>query len=83
MKSHLRQLGNSKAVLLTSVVLVESGLTDEIEISVEPGRITITPATPKRDGWFPPKAASRSAIVDQDPLSALDENGIDIEEWEW
>jgi antitoxin MazE len=78
-KTHLRQLGNSKAVLLPSAILLASGLSDEIEMTVEAGRITLTAAKKCRDGWYDSFSLAGDEI-DAVPLDALE---IDAEEWEW
>jgi antitoxin MazE len=79
MKTHLRQLGNSKAVLLPSAMLTASGLSDEIEMTVEVGRITLTAAKKCREGWYddfsPDKDYSEDALFSSSDL--------DLEEWEW
>jgi antitoxin MazE len=79
MKTHLRQLGNSKAVLLPSAILLASGLSDEIEMTVEAGRITLTATKKCRDGWFDSYSRAENAM-EVAPLEALT---IDTEEWEW
>jgi antitoxin MazE len=79
MKTHLRQLGNSKAVLLPSAILLASGLSDEIEMTVEAGRITLTATKKCRDGWYDSCSLAGDEI-DAVPLEALE---IDTEEWEW
>jgi antitoxin MazE len=79
MKTHLRQLGNSKAVLLPSTILLESGLSDEIEMTVEAGRITLTSAKKRREGWYESYSMAQEQM-DPVPLDAL---AIDTEEWEW
>lgn len=79
MKTHLRQLGNSKGVLLSSAVLSASGIGDEIEMSVEAGRIVITPLKPDRAGWYDGYKAAK----DVDAWGALATTLADSEEWEW
>lgn len=79
MKTHLRQLGNSKGVLLPSAVLAASGIGDDIELSVEAGRIVITPAKPDREGWY----EGYQATKDIDAWGKLATTNADTEEWEW
>jgi antitoxin MazE len=83
MKTHLRQLGNSKAVLLPSSMLLASGLGDEIELTVERGCITIKPAKASREGWYDGFVPSKTISHETEVLSSLDANGISSEEWEW
>lgn len=79
MKTHLRQLGNSKGVLLPAAVLAASGIGDEIEMTVEAGRIVITPAKPDRQGWYD----NYQAESDVDAWEALGASDADTGEWEW
>jgi antitoxin MazE len=81
MKTHLRQLGNSKAVLLPSAVLAESGLSGDIEMTVEVGRIILTAANTCREGWYDAYLPSLEA----DANGLLDALDLDVstEEWEW
>lgn len=81
MKTHLRQLGNSKAVLLPSTVLVESGLSGDIEMTVEIGRITLTAVNTCREGWYeaylPSLEANASGLLNSLNLH------VSTEDWEW
>jgi antitoxin MazE len=51
MKIALVQIGNSKGVRLPKAVLEQVGLTEAAELTVENGRIVLTPAKPVRTGW--------------------------------
>lgn len=82
MKTRLVRIGNSRGVRLPKALIVEAGLTDEVELSVQDGAILISRATPFRRGWA--EAARRMRQRDEDllldnPLSA----GFDDKEWEW
>jgi antitoxin component of MazEF toxin-antitoxin module len=81
MKTHLQQFGNSKAILLPTAVLVASGLSDEIEMTVEEGRITLTNAKNSRESWF--ENYSRQALIGRKDEGLLDALDIDTEEWDW
>jgi antitoxin MazE len=83
MKTHLRQLGNSKAVLLPSAMLTASGLGDQIELTAEPGCITIKPVKASREGWYEGYVYPKNDRSDTDLLSDLDADGKSTDEWEW
>lgn len=51
MKIALVPIGNSKGVRLPKAVLEQVGLTEAAELTVENGRIILTPAKPARAGW--------------------------------
>src|SRR5918994_6239808 len=52
MRVKLVRIGNSRGVRLPKPILEASGLTDEIDIAVEAGRVVLTPAARKpREGW--------------------------------
>ncbi|MDR9467701.1 AbrB/MazE/SpoVT family DNA-binding domain-containing protein [Marinospirillum sp.] len=78
MRTHLRKIGNSRGVLLPSALLAESGITDEIEIRMEEGKLIIEPVQKPREGWFDDYRAEEDLEAFED--IALDE---DTEEWEW
>ncbi|SFB84383.1 antitoxin MazE [Marinospirillum celere] len=78
MRTHLRKIGNSKGVLLPSALLAETGITDEIEIRMEAGRLVIEPAQKPREGWFDGYREEEDRDVFEDLTP--DE---DTEDWEW
>lgn len=52
MKTTLRRIGNSQGVLIPAPLLVECGITDEIDLRIEGSRIVIEPVRRVRAGWF-------------------------------
>jgi antitoxin MazE len=79
MKSRVRKIGNSKGVLLPASVLSVCGIDDEVELSVENGRIVIAPAQALREGWFDGYRADE----DEDALGELGVIDAGTEDWEW
>lgn len=79
MKTYLRQLGNSKGVLLPAAILAASGIGNDIELTVEAGRIVITPARDNREGWYDGYRPSK----DVEAWGKLATTDADTEEWEW
>ena len=78
MRTHLRKIGNSKGVLLPSALLAATGITDEIEIRMEAGKLIIEPAPKLREGWFDEYRTEENLDAFED--LAPDEG---TEDWEW
>lgn len=82
MKARIVRVGNSRGVRLPKPLLEESGISDEVQIHAEPGRIVIESAMRPRAGWS--DAARRMAELEEDTL--LDPptpTEFDAEEWTW
>jgi len=84
MKSRIVRIGNSQGIRIPKLLIEQSGLGEEVEISVEDNRLVIGPASQPREGWaeaFREMAqAGGDRWVDgyEPPSTAWDE-----EEWEW
>lgn len=78
MYTTLRKIGNSRGVLIPAALLAECGISNEIELRLENGRIVIEPARAARDGWFD----GYQAEVDDDVWCELPP-AADCGEWEW
>jgi len=79
MKTTVRKVGNSRGVLLPAAVLSVCDIGDEVELSVQDGRIVIEPIKPSREGWFD----NYRAADDEDAWGELGATDADSEEWEW
>lgn len=51
MKGRIVHVGNSRGVRIPKPLLDEAGISDEVEIHAEPGRIVIESALRPRLGW--------------------------------
>ena len=84
MKSRIVPIGNSQGIIIPEVLLEQTGLRGEVELSVDGDSLVIRPATSPRAGWASAvqEMARRGddALLDPDP-SAPDQWGED--EWEW
>ena len=78
MKTRIVKIGNSKAVRLPKPFLVEAGLGEEVELTVEGNRIVIAPSDHPRSGWD--KAFAAMAQRGDDAL--LDLSDLPPTEWE-
>lgn len=88
MKSRIVRIGNSKGIRIPKPFLKQTGLADEVEISVEDNRLVIAPVEPEpappRRGWA--KAFKEMAASGDDALLDSDRQvptQWDEEEWEW
>ncbi|MGH2632971.1 MAG: AbrB/MazE/SpoVT family DNA-binding domain-containing protein [Tepidiformaceae bacterium] len=83
MKTKLVRVGNSRGVRIPQVLLKESGLSDEVDISVEDGAVILRPVSNARATWG--SVFTRLGSAEPDP--ALDNDGLatmfDQEEWTW
>ena len=82
MKTRLVRIGNSRGIRLPKLLIVQAGLTDEVELHVKDGAIVIERASTPRAGWS--KAAKEMHERDEDLLPGpLTPTHFDEKEWEW
>ena len=80
MKARLVRIGNSRGIRLPKPVIEQAGLSEEVELRVRHGSITILPKAGLRSGWA--EAAERLGVGGEDRL--LDRptpTRFDEEEW--
>ncbi len=82
MKAHLIRIGNSRGICLSSSVIAQAALTDEVEMEVQGGKIIIWPATPSRAGWSDAAERMRDS-EDNHLLDPVTPTHFDEKEWEW
>ena len=84
MKTRIVRIGNSQGIRIPKPLLEQTGLRDEVEVSVQDDALIIRPARKPRAGWADAfqEMARRGddALLDDAPpsLSSWDED-----EWEW
>src|SRR5262245_12063806 len=81
MKTRIVKIGNSRAVRLPKPLLEESGLGEEVELTVEGNRIVISPVGHPRSGWD--KACAAMADRGDDVLLDPDLPPTQWEDTEW
>lgn len=84
MRTRIVQIGNSQGIRIPKLLLEESGLSGEVDISVQAGTIVIAAASQPRQGWD--EAYSRMAAHGDDELldaDAATSGAFDAESWEW
>jgi antitoxin MazE len=84
MKTRVVRIGNSRGIRIPKVLLEQTGLPEDVEISAEGDSLVIRPANRPRAGWA--AAFQEMAMRDDDGL--LDETGPTVSnwdqtEWEW
>ncbi|NIN72499.1 MAG: AbrB/MazE/SpoVT family DNA-binding domain-containing protein [Gemmatimonadetes bacterium] len=83
MKSRLVRIGNSRGIRIPKPILEAAGLSGEVELEVEDGRLVVRSAERPRQGW----EASFAAMADQGDDRLLDAEALptkwDEDEWEW
>jgi len=82
MLTTVRKVGNSRGVLIPAAMLAECQIEATVNLTVEAGRLVITPVQNPRAGWF--EAATEIAARGEDepvwPVMFEDE---DNGEWVW
>ena len=78
MKTRIVKIGNSRAVRLPKPLLEESGLGEEVELTVEGNRIVIAPSDHPRSGWD----AAFAAMAAHDDALLLDASDLPSTKWE-
>ena len=82
MRAKIVRIGNSRGIRLPKTLIEQTGLTEEVELDVQEGKIVLSPVRDLRRGWA--EAARILAERGEDRL--LDEHlptHFDEEEWEW
>jgi antitoxin MazE len=82
MKTRLVRIGNSRGVRLPKTIIMQAGLTDEVELGVRDGAIIIARVTSTRSGWA--EAAGQMRQLGDDRLLDLPlPTRFDEKEWRW
>ncbi len=84
MKTNIVRIGNSKGVRIPKHLLEQTGLSGEVEITVDEGALIIRSVKKPRDGW----AGAFQEMAQRGDDSLLDETATtlicwDEEGWEW
>ena len=85
MRAKIIRIGNSRGIRLPKPILEASGITDEVDVTVEDGRVVLLrPPKHPREGWA--EDARRMAANGDDAdvwEGATGLNSWDEEEWTW
>lgn len=80
-KARIVAIGNSHGVRIPKPLLEQAGLSGEVELHAEQGRIVIASARSARAGWA--EAAAHLHARGEDGLLGTATPAFDAEEWEW
>lgn len=82
MKARIVRIGNSRGVRIPKPLLEEAGLEDEVQLTLGPDGILISPAVAPRTGWAEAAALVRergeAGLLDEPVSTRFDESS-----WEW
>ena len=83
MRTRIVRIGNSRGIRIPKALLEESGLNDEVDLSVQDGTLVIAPVDQPRRGWA--EAFRAMALAGDDGLldAAVTTTDFDEESWEW
>ena len=81
MKARIVRIGNSKGVRIPKPLLEQAGLTEDVELHAEEGRIVIVAGRPARTGWA--EAAQSLREHGEDDLLETPPTQFDVAEWVW
>ena len=85
MITRIIKIGNSQGIRIPKILLEQSGLTGEVDLSVKKNQLIIHPKKIVRQGW---EAAFRTMADNKDD-ELLDKKELiilskwNVEEWEW
>ncbi|MCK5096761.1 MAG: hypothetical protein KAR45_01595 [Desulfobacteraceae bacterium] len=80
MRATIRQIGNSKGVIIPASFLAEAGFKSEVEMSLDKHSIIITPVKKElRKGWFD----GYDAAGDEDAWDGFIALPGEEDEWVW
>jgi antitoxin MazE len=90
MLTTIRQIGNSKGLLIPAAFLASCQIQDQVDMQLQDGQIVIKPVKPVKDklrvGWFEPAAAMSAALLTQENEQAQSwdaASNSDDSEWVW
>ncbi len=75
----LRNIGNSKGIIIFSTYLKQLGIESEVEFTLEGNTLLLKAAKPLRDGWF----ENYNSENDTEPLAEIKELDSEQEDWGW
>jgi antitoxin MazE len=82
MKTRLVRIGNSRGVRLPKTIILQAGLTDEVELGVRDGAVVIARASSARSGWANAARQMRQRNDDR-LLDTSTPTRFDEKEWQW
>jgi len=82
MKTKLVSIGNSRGVRIPKPLILQAGLTEEVDLEVRDGAIIISRAGSQREGWSDAAKAMHRRAEDT-LLGPITPTCFDEKEWQW
>jgi antitoxin MazE len=84
MRTKVVRIGNSRGIRIPKPLIQQTGLGEEIEITVRENTLVISPARAPRSGW----AGAFQAMAEHGDDTRLDRDSVatsrwDDDEWDW
>jgi antitoxin MazE len=82
MRASVIRIGNSRGIRIPKSFLVECGIEESVDLTVEDGRIVLSAPRQVRQGW----AAAARELAQNGDISLIDlpvTTEFDQDEWEW
>ena len=79
MQIALRQIGNSRGIIIPSPIIEQLHIENELEMFVHNGVLHLKPTKPLRKGWFDHYDPSK----DDTPLAHMRDLESEQEDWQW
>ena len=87
MLTSVRQIGNSRGVLIPAAFLASCQIEDQVDLQLQDGQIVIKPVKRElRVGWFDQTTPASEAVLAQERTEAQDWSDASIaddSEWVW
>jgi antitoxin MazE len=80
-RASIVRIGNSRGLRIPKAVLEQVGIGDEVDLSVEDGRLVVRPVGRPRAGWA--EAAAAMAAGEDGLLDPETETEFDRADWAW
>jgi antitoxin MazE len=81
-RASIVRIGNSRGLRIPKAVLEQVGIGDEVDLSVEDGRLVVRPVGRPRAGWAE-AAAAMAAAGEDGLLDPETETEFDRTDWAW
>lgn len=79
MQTTLRNIGNSRGIIIPSSIIEQLHIENAIEMEVQDGALLLKPSNIPRKGWFD----NYNPAEDVEPLSDMNTLDSEQEDWEW
>jgi len=82
MRASIVRIGNSQGLRIPKAILEACGIRDEVDLTLDQGRLIVSPLHRRREGWAEAAegmhAAGEDVLLDEDTGTDFDQTS-----WEW